>query len=384
DAQLLDIINTIATSGPEIDDINSKANDAAPGVGPPSYTVDEYHNRSSVHERLLQVQKSAAGRLHFAFETLVTKVSMCEPGYGQSPTAYGVEIARGAALAVASNFKGKHPLKTRLVTARHEVIISAGVFQSPQLVSELTLSGIGNQTELASHGIKSIVHLPGVGTNLQDHDEVANIWTLKQNHTLFNGCTVLYTPEDDPCLKFWTESGHQNLYSFGAALFFAMNKSAPGLPDPDIMTYWAAGSFRGFFHGFADELADVHNGLTAVVLKADPSSRGVVRLSGSHPQDLLYIEKRHFEAPGGAHDVAVIRDEIKAVRNLVTHPNISMHIEAQVFPAANAQTDVEIDDHIFEHVFGMCSIVTLSRARPDYLAIRPSRLLYDPDGNGRR
>ncbi|KAJ6620004.1 hypothetical protein B0H10DRAFT_1114433 [Mycena sp. CBHHK59/15] len=349
DAQLLDIVDTLATSAPVIDDINSAANDATVGVGMPSYTIDEHHNRSSVHGRLVHVHKTSRGKLHFAFDTLVTKIALCDPGNGQSPSAYGVEIAPGAALPVASNFDGKKQLQTKLVTARHEVIIGAGAFQSPQL---LMLSGIGDRNELAQFGIDTVVHLPGVGTNLQDHDEVASIWTLKQNHTLFNGCTVLFTPETDPCLEYWTESGHQNLYSFGAALFVSMTRSAPNLPEPDIMTYWSPGFFRGFFHGFAEEIADIHNALTAVVLKAHPTSRGVVRLTGNHPQDLLRIEKHHFEAPGGQQDIIIMREEIKAARNLVAHPNISMHIEAPVFPGPDVQTDEQIEDHILENVFG--------------------------------
>ncbi|KAJ7472720.1 alcohol oxidase [Mycena latifolia] len=324
DAQLLDIVNTLATSGgPPIDDINSAANDAAIGLGTPSYTINEHHNRSSV--------------------------VMCRSGYGGSPIAYGVEIAPGAALAVASNFKGKRELKTELITVRHEVIISAGAFQSPQL---LMLSGIGDRDELTRHGIEPIVHLPGVGTNLQDHDEVANIWTLKQNHTLLNGCTVLDTPEEDPCLKFWIESGHENIYSFGAALFMMMSRSVPALAEPDIMIYWVPGYFSGFVRGFADELAGVHNALTAVILKAHPSSRGVVRLTGSHPQDMLQIEKHHFEASGGHQDIVTIREAIKVARSIVEHPNITMHVEAQVFPDPDNGIDEEIEDHILEHVFG--------------------------------
>ena len=34
------------------------------------------------------------------------------------------------------------------------------------------LSGIGAEDELASHGIKTVAHLPGVGKNLMDHLEV--------------------------------------------------------------------------------------------------------------------------------------------------------------------------------------------------------------------
>ncbi|WP_075348671.1 GMC family oxidoreductase [Algoriphagus marinus] len=55
---------------------------------------------------------------------------------------------------------------TSEVFARKEVILSAGAFQSPQL---LMLSGIGDAEELKRFGIESRINLPGVGKNLQDH-----------------------------------------------------------------------------------------------------------------------------------------------------------------------------------------------------------------------
>lgn len=47
-----------------------------------------------------------------------------------------------------------------------EVILCAGVVQSPQI---LELSGIGSRELLTSHGIETMVDLPRVGENLQDH-----------------------------------------------------------------------------------------------------------------------------------------------------------------------------------------------------------------------
>jgi choline dehydrogenase len=197
---------------------------------------------------------------------------------------------------------------------------------------------------------------------------------LKKNHTLFEGCTVLYTPEDDPCLKFWIESDHQNLYSLGVASVVMMSRSSPDLPEPDIMIYWVPGNFPGFFHGFQDELASTHNALAAIVLKAHPSTRGVVKLTGNHPQDPLQIEKRHFEAPGGQADIASIREAIKVARSIVEHPNITQHVEAQLFPGP----DEEIDDHILEHVFGMLdSYLPLKYLN---LICRPPCLLHQPNG----
>jgi choline dehydrogenase-like flavoprotein len=48
------------------------------------------------------------------------------------------------------------------VSARKEVILSAGTFNTPQL---LMLSGIGNKTALDALGIESVIDLPGVGQN---------------------------------------------------------------------------------------------------------------------------------------------------------------------------------------------------------------------------
>ncbi|KAK6833514.1 hypothetical protein PG987_008208 [Apiospora arundinis] len=52
------------------------------------------------------------------------------------------------------------------IKARKEVILSAGTFQSPQL---LMLSGIGPKSTLAEFDIPVISDLPGVGQNMWDH-----------------------------------------------------------------------------------------------------------------------------------------------------------------------------------------------------------------------
>jgi choline dehydrogenase len=52
------------------------------------------------------------------------------------------------------------------LTASKEVIVSAGAFQSPQL---LMVSGIGPAATLQAHGVNVIADLPGVGQNMWDH-----------------------------------------------------------------------------------------------------------------------------------------------------------------------------------------------------------------------
>ena len=63
--------------------------------------------------------------------------------------------------------------QTSIIRAAREVILSAGTFNSPQL---LMLSGIGPADHLRASGIAPVVDLPGVGKNLQDHLGVWIAW----------------------------------------------------------------------------------------------------------------------------------------------------------------------------------------------------------------
>lgn len=93
---------------------------------------------------------------------------------GTAPTIYKNSLARkilfngttatGVLVTTAGPY-GIPPLNYTL-TARKEVIISAGAFQSPQL---LMVSGIGPQATLQQYGIQVIATLAGVGQNLWDH-----------------------------------------------------------------------------------------------------------------------------------------------------------------------------------------------------------------------
>ncbi|KAI0847686.1 GMC oxidoreductase [Daldinia vernicosa] len=101
-----------------------------------------------------------------------------------SASAYYAPIKHRANLKVLTNvtvekilFKDDHGAKAigvqyrygdniKVVAASKEVILAAGVLQSPKI---LELSGIGNKSILHNNSIKIVRDLPGVGENLYDH-----------------------------------------------------------------------------------------------------------------------------------------------------------------------------------------------------------------------
>ncbi|KAI5370236.1 Putative glucose-methanol-choline oxidoreductase, glucose Oxidase, domain 2 [Septoria linicola] len=111
----------------------------------------------------------AVGRsnLELLDETICLRVVFGDASDGNNATltATGVEIAN-------SNNR-------TTISARKEVILSAGVYRSPGI---LEYSGIGNSKLLANHSIETKVDLPGVGENLQDQMQ-GNIFFERANDT---------------------------------------------------------------------------------------------------------------------------------------------------------------------------------------------------------
>lgn len=89
--------------------------------------------------------------LHLLTDTLVEKIVFAKS-----------ETATVTATGVQFTHKGSCQVRK----ARNEVLLCAGVFNSPQI---LELSGVGSSKLLQSHGINVVVESLNVGENLQDH-----------------------------------------------------------------------------------------------------------------------------------------------------------------------------------------------------------------------
>ncbi len=119
-------------------------------------------------------------------EVLVTKIILCNdqaqgveylegwniyqtgrnPDTGQA--GYGGSAGDAKFNGVAAKEKG-----LRKVFARKEIILCAGVYNTPQI---LLLSGVGDQNDLEALDIKVKKHLPGVGKHLIDNHELLPFW----------------------------------------------------------------------------------------------------------------------------------------------------------------------------------------------------------------
>lgn len=116
------------------------------------------HSVRTVHQGLRTTsadfitKQKPRDNLHLMVETHVDRVIIDKDSQGELK-ATGVRAVKADGSVVE-------------LKASKEVIISSGAYCSPNVLNR---SGIGAKVELEQHGITTLVDLPGVGKNLQDH-----------------------------------------------------------------------------------------------------------------------------------------------------------------------------------------------------------------------
>lgn len=202
-----------------------------------------------------------------------------------------IEDRNGKPCAVGVEFIQKKILKT--VHAKLEVLLSAGTFQSPQI---LMLSGIGDQTELEQHKIAVKHHLSGVGKNLHDHPDFVFGYKVKLTQGTFG-----FSPSGSFDLirqvgKF--RKNRRGLLTTNFAECGGFLKTSPELVAPNLQLH------------FVVALVDNHgrtlhggHGISCHVCLLNPRSRGHVKLSGAHMDDPLHIDLNFLADPKDMDDM---------------------------------------------------------------------------------
>jgi choline dehydrogenase-like flavoprotein len=301
------------------------------------------HVRVGARERVLDVQNRFPDRLTIETQALVTRVL-----FDDQNRALGVEYLKGARTYGADPAANRTAGERRQALATREVILSAGAFNTPQL---LMLSGVGPSATLARHGIPLRVDLP-VGANLQDRYEVAVINRMAFDAwTSLSGATYDNT---DAQYRQWTAE-RNGVYTTNGSLLSVVAESSPGRPAPDLFCYALLGYFTGYFPGYSLALPKNPNCLTWVVLKGHTNNvAGEVTLRSGDPRDPPSINFRYFNEGSDAtgDDLRAVVAGVKLVRALVRRLKDQNLIANEELPGPDVATDDQIAAYVRDHAWG--------------------------------
>lgn len=231
------------------------------------------------------------------------------------------------------------------ITARREVILSAGAIGSPQI---LMLSGIGDGNDLRPHGIEVQAEVPGVGKNLQDHLQARPVFKTELS-TINTETDNLFKQALIALQYAATQRGPMTM---AASLGTGFLKTEPHLETPDIQFH-----IQPFSADRPGEGTHRFSAFTASVLQLRPESAGHLTLRSANVDDHPEIHPNYLATDT---DCRTIVKGIQIARKIARYEPLKSRITEEHAPGAG----VEIDD----------DAATLDWAR------RTSVTIYHPTG----
>ena len=240
-------------------------------------------------------------------------------------------IDNGRAVAV----EYQTPKGTNIARAEGEIIVTGGVYGSPQL---LLLSGVGPGADLRDMGISVRHDLASVGQNLHDHFNSYIAWRATTTGTL-------------------NDLARSPLRQFSAGIQYAFNRSGPlagisGLAgimtrtderfeQPDLQMNIFLWSIdyrdRNAIH------AHKWPGFCISPVHLCPQGRGQVSLNSPDPLTPPKIEFRFLETD---HDIAAMLNGLRLARKIAAQPALQPYIAEEVVPGPSVDTDEALVDDL--------------------------------------
>ena len=214
------------------------------------------------------------------------------------------------------------------VSARGEVLLSAGSIGSPQL---LQLSGVGPGALLQQHGIDVVHELPGVGANLQDHLQIRSVYKVQGVKTLNTMANSLWGKAMIGLEYALKRSGPM---SMAPSQLGAFTKSDPSLAWPNIEYHVQPLSLDAFgepLHGFP--------AFTASVCNLNPTSRGTVQIKSPRFEDAPAIAPNYLSTE---EDRKVAADSLRVTRRIVAQPALAKYQPEEWKPGVQYQSDEDL------------------------------------------
>jgi choline dehydrogenase len=211
---------------------------------------------------------------------------------------------------------------TRDVTARREVILCAGAVNTPKL---LQISGVGPAKLLADLGVPVVIHLPGVGANLQDHYMVHLVVRVKGTSTI-NGRLPALLREAAK----WV-FGRPNILAISPSLVYAFANSRDFRSTPDIQLDLALGNF-------SNQMLEKFPVLKLGFYQLRPKSIGFVEACSADPFCAPVIQPHYLVAD---QDQQVVIDSTKTLRRLLNARELQPYYDAEELPGPSVATDAD-------------------------------------------
>jgi choline dehydrogenase len=230
----------------------------------------------------------------------------------------------------ATGVRFLHHGREQIVTARREVILSAGTLQSPAI---LMRSGIGPAAHLAGQGIAVIRDIAAVGQNLQEHASFHTLFEV-DIPTWNNRMTRFGMIRE--ALKYALASrGVMTMVPVEAMAFM---RSRPELAFPDLKHSFGLMAMDPTTHKPLSK-----PGVVVYTNVAKPKSRGEIRLRSANAVDKPIIDHRLLGDPD---DIAALVVGARKIQELFTMPALARHTVARVAPETLPQTDAEWEQAI--------------------------------------
>jgi choline dehydrogenase len=212
-----------------------------------------------------------------------------------------------------------------------EVILCGGAINTPQL---LQLSGVGDARELERLGIRSVVDLPGVGSNLQDHLEVYIQYACTQPVSM------------QPYLAKWrmpfiglqwllARKGPAATNHFEGGGFVRSNAD---VDYPNLMFHFLPIAVR-----YDGQAADVKHGYQVHVGPMYSDARGTVKITSTDPRVHPALVFNYVSTDQDRREWV---EAVRAARTILGQPAMAPFNGGEIAPGPGVSSDEEILDWV--------------------------------------
>ncbi|MCF4165637.1 choline dehydrogenase [Zavarzinia compransoris] len=248
--------------------------------------------------------------------------------------------------------------KREILKAAREVILSAGSFNSPQI---MLLSGIGPAEELRAKGIGVVHDLPGVGKNLQEHPDVAAVYTSKKRDGFAMNMGGMLKMAGAGLS--YALGSRENMLGRSVTQAGGFIKSDPSVEVPDLQLHFVPLIFLD--HGRDPKTMNRH-GLSLHACFLRPYSRGSVTLGSADPMEAPAID---IGLLSDDRDVERLVKAVKQVRRIMAQPAFAEHVDQEMVPGAEVRSEAELEAAVRQHCEHVYHPVGTAKMGTDPMAV---------------